>query len=195
MSTPENGPESIDEFLASLETNFNEVDVVADFARDLLSGGLRGLAMRSPEGLSQFKDLYGQVWDRTADILVATDASWRQQETPRAQIDSLLGSIWDLKDTPGQHDIAVVAFVLAHNDDQTEGVWGDIFGTTSYFGKNELRRTLESICLAGNLGKNKSPDETAAHLLNLSYVLYALYAANGEMLDRTKFLSAVQDLL
>lgn len=190
---PENSPEGIDALLASIEAGVGEIDVVADFAHDFLEGGLNGLALKTPERIAQFKNMYGQMWDRVAGILLAEDADWRRQESPKSQIDSLFGSIWELKDSPEQSEVATVTFGISFCDDRTDGVWGEIFGSTSYFGKNEVLRTVESICRDGNLGTFDSPLQTATFLMNFVFVGYTYHLiTEGEyMKDKAEWLEAL----
>ena len=107
----------------------------------------------------------------------------------------MFGSVWDLKDVDDQYEVAVVSFGLAFNDDRTDGVWGEIFGSTIYFGKNELLRTVEGICQDEKLGAFDSSQQSANFLLNFAYTAYTFYLTSGEMIDKQQFLSAIRSCL
>lgn len=192
---PEQGPENIDSLLASVEAGSEQVDVIAEFAHDYLEKGLNGLALQSPEGIAIFKGMYGQMWDRVAGIFFSEEASWRQQSTPKAQLGSLVGSIWDLKDSADHGKVAVTAFGLAFCDQRTDGSWGEIFGDTSYYGKNELQRLVESICIDCDFIKFDTPQQTALFIMNYIYTIYTHYAIAADMMGSKETAELVNSLM
>ena len=199
MSSFDSGefPTEIDSLMASVKFDINNIDVVADFAQDFLNGGLHGLALQSPEGVALFKDMYDQMWDRIANVLLSKDAPWRHQELPENKIVHLFESIWDLHESPEHGQIAIAVFCISFNDDKSEGVCREIFGTTSYFGKNELQRTIASICNDGNFCKFGSADHTAQFLMKFISVTYShiLLSTDESLYDKDTWLNAIRDSL
>lgn len=186
-----------EELLESLGLENDEVDFVADFASDLKKGGLKGLAMSSPEGIQQFKDMYDQMWTRVADVLLASGSKWRALSSPKEQLVSLFADVWDLKKDEVNANITNMTFVLAFMDDRRDGHWGEIFGSTSYYGKSELLRTIEQLCRDGSFSAGYGPEHLATFLMNFVYTTYATWEAMPErgLDNREEWLDAIRGYL
>lgn len=127
----------------------------------------------------------------------AVDAEWRSQGNPDDQIIDLFDAIWELRNDETEGSIARTAFTLAFMDDRSDGKWGDIFGATSYYGKNELLRVVESMCREGSFSAGYGPEHLATFLTNLVYVTYATWEMMpGQGLqDKNEWLDTIRGYL
>lgn len=179
-----------------IEQDASDTDYVLEFARDMKEKGLKGLALNTPEGMVQFRSMYGKAWDRLATKLLDQNAEWRGQSGAKDQLLGLLEAVYDLNEDPETRDLAGMAFSVSHNDNRTDGVWGEVFGETSYYGKNEIVRQIESLCFEGDFRDEYGSTELLAQTIsNMTYILHVTFMMYEEDPDKNEWLAYIRNNL
>jgi len=182
------------DLLKGIEQSTPDIDYVVEFAKDVKEKGLIGLSLKTPEGMAQFRSIYSQIWDRLAVRLLDQNAEWREQGDASNKLLGLLEAVYDLKDDPNTLDLAVIAFSSSFNDDQTDGIWSEIFGDTAYYGKNEIARQIESLCVEADFRETYGSPELLAQIIsNMTYVLYATHETFGQVPDKKEWLEHIRN--